>query len=116
MVEELLNIQAVYERYRELEQCIKQGMVELKFSELEIAGKGRVFISQSERVTVSPALAREVLDEALANMLIQITESVPNDLIKALVQVGKISQAQREALLAGAERTPVVSLYVRPLK
>lgn len=115
MADELIDLQAAVERYKELEALIKTGLQELKFNEVA-TDRGRVFISVSERVTVSPELAWEVLSEALARKVIQVKESVPNDLIKAFVQVGEISEAQRERLMAGADKTPVVSLHVRPLK
>lgn len=115
MVEELLNLQAAFERYKDLEKQVKANMVALKYKEFEIAGAGRVFISESERVTISPALARDILD-ALADKVIQVKESVSNSLIKAFVEVGDIDEGQRQRLLDEAEKTPIVSLYVRPLK
>lgn len=115
MAEELIGLQAAVERYKELEALIKVGLQEIGFTEM-VTDQGRVFVSVSERVTVSPELAREVLSEALARKVIQVKESVPNGLIKAFVQVGEISEAQRERLMAGADKTPVVSLHVRPLK
>lgn len=116
MVEELLNLRAAYERYQELETQVKANMVQLKYKEIDVPGLGRVFIAQSERITVSPDMARDELGEMLAKKLIRIKEYVPNQLIKAFFEVGDISEAQREKLLARAEKTPVVSLYVRPLK
>lgn len=115
MVEELFNIQVFYERYKELEQGIKDGLVTLKHTEVVIPDKGRVFISKTEQVTVSPDLAREVLGPD-AVRVIRIKEIVPNELIKAFVEVGDISPENRDRLMAGAEKTPRVSLYVRPLK
>jgi hypothetical protein len=112
---ELLDLQAAVERYREVETLLKEGMQQINFGEI-VTDRGRVFISVSERVLVTPALAREVLPGELAQKIIQVKENVPNDLIKAFVQVGEISEAQRERLMAGAEKTPVVSLHVRPLK
>ena len=115
MTEELLNIQVFYERYQELEQAIKAGLVELKYTEME-TGKGRVFISTAERVTVPVEVAIRELGEDLATSVIVVKKSVNNDIIKAFVQAGKISEAQREKLLAGAQKTSVVNLHVRPLK
>ena len=115
MTEELLNIQVFYERYQELEQAIKAGLVELKYTEME-TGKGRVFISTNERTSVPVEVAiRELGDELAANVIV-VKKSVSNDIVKAFVQAGKISEAQREKLLAGAQKTSVVNLHVRPLK
>jgi hypothetical protein len=114
MAEELLNLHQAVERYKELEGLIKTGLQQLKHKEIA-TDKGRVFISTSERVSVSADLAREVLGPD-AVRIIRIKEVVPNELIKAFVEVGDISQEQRDRLMAGAEKTPVVSLYVRPLK
>jgi hypothetical protein len=114
MVEELLGLHAAVERYGELESAIKSGMLDLKYKEITTA-KGRVFISVSERVAVSPDLAREVLKSG-ALRIIRTKEYVPNELIKAFCEVGDITEAQRAALLAGAQKTPVTALHVRPLK
>lgn len=116
MVEELLHLAPLYERYKELEKSVKTGLVEVKYKEMEVDGKGRVFISQTERVTVSPELAIDVLGETLANKIIVIKKSVPNDILKAFVKAGEISEPDRDKLLEQAKRSPVVSLYVRPLK
>lgn len=115
MVEELLDIQAAHERYQELEQKVKTGLVELKHTEVIIPDRGRVFISTSERVTVSPDLAKEVLGP-IAPQVIRIKETVPNELLKAFVEVGDIKPDERERLMAGAEKQTVISLHVRPLK
>jgi hypothetical protein len=115
-VEELINIQVFHERYQELEKLIKDGLVELKFTEMEIPGKGRVLISQSEQVTVPVEVATDVLGWDLASKVIVTRKSVSNEIIKAFVQAGEISEAQREQLLARSEKKPKVSLYVRPLK
>lgn len=116
MVEELFDIQAAYERYQELEKQIKEALVALKYNELEIAGRGRVLISQSEQVTVPTEVALDVLGQELASKVIVTRRSVSNDIIKAFVLAGEISEAQREQLLSKAQRLPRVSLYVRPLK
>lgn len=115
-VEELLKLAPIYRRYQDLEKKVKANMAQLKHTECEIAGLGRVFVSQSERVTVSPALAIEVLGEAMAGKVIVTKQSVPNELVKAFVTAGEISEQERDRLLAEAERTPVVSLHVRPLQ
>jgi hypothetical protein len=116
MVEELLTLAPVYERYKLLEKAIKGDLVELKHTEVEIAGKGRVFISQGERVTVPIKVAVDALGEDLASRVIVTKRFVSNDIVAAFVKAEEISQEQREKLLKGAERQPVTSLYVRPLK
>lgn len=114
LTEELLDLQAAVERYRELEALLKDGLQELGYTEM-VTDRGRVFISISERVTVSPALARDVLGP-LAEKVIVKKESVPNDVLKGFVKAGLISKPDRERLLFEAEKTQVVSLHVRPLK
>jgi hypothetical protein len=115
MAEELLAIQAVAKRYAELEKDLKDAMVALEMEEIAVPGQGRVFVSLSERVSVAPELARDVLG-ALANKIIEIKESVSNSLLSALVATGDIERGQHEQLLAGAKKQRVVNLYVRPLK
>lgn len=115
MVEELLDLQAAVERHKELEALLKDGMQALKFTEIT-TDRGRVFISTPERVTVPVEVAVRELGEVLASKVIVVKKSVSNDIVKAFVKAGEISEAQRAALLAGSEKTPVVNLYVRPLK
>lgn len=116
MVEELINLQPSFDRYRELEKAVKENLIALKYDRMEVPGRGRVFISQSERTTVSADLVRAVLDGPTAMRLIRIKEYVPNKLIEAFAEVGDISAEKHSELMAKAEKTPVVSLYVRPLK
>lgn len=115
MVEELLSLAPLAERYRELEKAVKAGLVEVKYKDLDIPGKGRVFISQSERVTISPELAIEVLGEEMARRVTVIKKSVPNSVIKAFVEAGEISEEERRRLLEQADKSPIINLYVRPL-
>lgn len=115
LAEELLSIKSVADRYKEIEKELKERMVTLDMKEIEIPGQGRVFVSSSERVSVPPDLARDVLG-AVANKIIEIKESVSNRLLSALVETGDISGDEHEQLLAGADRRAVTSLYVRPLK
>jgi hypothetical protein len=115
MVEELLTIQVVAERYAALEKQIKSDMVALKWKEVVVPGKGRVSISTSERATISPESVRSLLPD-LAKQIIQIKESVPNKLVEAFLQGKLITQKQYKALDEQAQRTLVISLYVRPLK
>jgi hypothetical protein len=115
MAEELLAIQPVAEHYAEMEKQLKGAMVDLAMPEIVVAGKGRVFISTSERTTITPDLARQVLG-ALANKVIEVKESVSNKLVEALVKMGEIDKSTQEQLQAGAIKTPVTALYVRPLK
>lgn len=116
MVEELLTLAPIYERYRELEKEVKAGLVRLSWNELDVPGKGRVFISQSERVTISPELAIEVLGEEMARRVTVIKKSVPNSVIKAFVEAGEISEEERRRLLEQADKSPIINLYVRPLQ
>ena len=113
---ELLRLQPMIQRYRELEQMLKDGMIALGHTQIEITGQGRVFVSVSKRETVSPELVRELLGEQMASKIIQRKETVPNRLIEAFVEVGDIEKAERDRLMAEAERREVVNLYVRPLK
>lgn len=115
MTQELLNLQPIAERYKQLEKDLKAAMVALEMPEIKVPGQGRVFISISEQVSISPELARDVLG-AIANKIIEVKESVSNRLLSALVATGDIDGDQHNQLLAGAEKTDKVSLYVRPLK
>jgi polyhydroxyalkanoate synthesis regulator phasin len=115
LAEELLNIRSIYERYQEAEKQLKAGMAELGLDEIKVQHRGRVFISTSQRVSIAPDLARDVLG-ALANKIIEVKESVSNKLLDALVSTGDIERDQQEQLIAGAKKTDVVSLYVRPLQ
>ncbi len=113
-VAELLELKAAYERYRALEKTVKTSMTKLKHKKC-IVDQGRVFISQSERVTVPVAVAVDVLGESLANKISVTRRSVSNDIVKAFVAAGEIDKAQRERLLERANRKPVTNLHVRPL-
>lgn len=115
LAEELISIKPIADRYKEIEKELKERMVTLKMDEIKVAGHGRVFISSSERISIAPDLARDVLG-TLANKIIEIKESVSNRLLQALVDTGDISGDEHEQLLAGAKKTNAVSLYVRPLK
>jgi polyhydroxyalkanoate synthesis regulator phasin len=115
LAEELLNIRSFYERYQEAEKQLKAAMVELGLEEIKVPHRGRVFVSTSQRVSIAPDLARDVLG-ALANKIIEVKESVSNKLLDALVTTGDIEKDQQEQLVAGAKKTDVVSLYVRPLQ
>jgi Holliday junction resolvasome RuvABC endonuclease subunit len=116
MVEELLALRPAFERYQELEQAVKQAMKRLKTASIEVEDKGRVFVSLSERMTLDPTIARQVLGGELAQKIIKITETVSNPLLKALAEMGDISEEQMDDLRIRAEKTQVVSLHVRPLK
>lgn len=116
MVEELLTIRAVAERYKELEKQIKETMVEIGEDTVEVDGVGRVFTSTSERITIPVPLAIEVLGDQDAQKVIVTKRYVSNRIVEAFVDAGEIGEADYDSLLAGAERKPVVSLYVRPLK
>lgn len=116
MIEELLTIQPVIERSRHLETEIKNAMRRLSLDEVEVAQQGRVFISTSERMTVAPKLARDVLGLDLAGKVIKVKESVSNILVKAFFEAGEITGAQMDELRKKAQKTTVVNLHIRPLK
>jgi hypothetical protein len=113
---ELLELRPAVDRYDELATEIKAGLVKLKYKELDLGDQGRVFISTSEKVTITPALARDELGQKLADKIIQVKETVSNDILAAFVKAGEISQEKYERLLEKAEKTPATSLHVRPLK
>lgn len=115
MAEELLSIRDVADRYKYLEGKLKEVMVGLEMKEIQVKGKGHVFISQSQTTTIAPELARDVLG-VLANKVIEVKESVSNQLVSALVKTGDIKPDEYKQLQDGAKKTPKVSLYVRPLK
>lgn len=116
MVDELLTIAPIYERYKQLEKEVKGGLVGLKYTEIDVPGKGRVFVTTSERVTVPVELAVDVLGHPLADKVIVVKRYVSNDILKAFVTAGEIDEAQREQLLDRAKKQAVTSLYVRPLQ
>ncbi|MCB0190621.1 MAG: hypothetical protein KDJ65_01610 [Anaerolineae bacterium] len=115
MVAELLNLVSVTERYKALEKDIKAGMIKLGQDEIEV-GSGRVFISRTERITISPAVANEVLGVDLGRKVVVTKESVSNKIIEAFLAAGEIDPETHQALQERAERKEVVNLYVRPLK
>lgn len=115
-VAELLELRQVHDRYKELEAEVKSDMVKLKYREVDLKEAGRVRISTSERVTVSEALAIKELGATLAGKVTVVKRSVSNELLKAFVKAEEIKAEQYEALMEKAEKTPVTSLYVRPLK
>jgi hypothetical protein len=115
MAEELVTLQPMAERYKRLEKYLKAAMVTLEMDEIPVEGKGRVFISTSERISIAPDSARDILG-SVANKIIEVRESVSNKLVDALVITGDINGDQYKQLKAGAKKTDVVSLYVRPLK
>lgn len=116
MAEELLAIQPVVERSRHLESEIKDAMRRLSMDEVEVAQQGRIFISVSERMTVAPKLARDVLGLDLAGKVIKVKESVSNILVKAFFEAGEITDTQMGELRERAKKTTVVNLHIRPLK
>lgn len=113
---ELLRLQPMLNRYKELEQALREGMMAINFTDISVPGSGRVFCKETERITVEPAVVRAVIGEQRAEKVIQKKESVPNRLLSAFAEVGDISGAEMDQILAEAERTTVVNLYVRPLK
>lgn len=115
MVEELLAIQTVVERYHHLQKNIKAAMEQLNLNEVEVDA-GRVVISTAERMTIDPTIARRVLGDALANKVIKVKEVVSSRFVKAFAEVGDISEAQLYDLQGRAEKKTVVRLHIRPLK
>lgn len=116
MVAELLHLAPVVERYKALEKDVKTGMVRLNQTEIDVVGKGRVFISRTDRMTVSTALASEVLGVDLGRKVIVTKESVSNEIVAAFVKAGDISPDLHQQLQERAEHKEVINLYVRPLK
>lgn len=109
-VRDYLGLYSGLKRAENLKKEIKADMEALGFSAMAVEGLGRVELVPSTRTTVPAALVRQVLGRKLARKV--ITESVSNDVIKALVTLGEISEEQRQQLLAGAEQTPAASLKV----
>lgn len=115
MIQELLSLQPAVERYRCLEQEVKAALIALKRDEMTVEA-GRVFVTSSERMSLSPAVAKKILSTALADKIIKITEVVSNPLLTALHEMGDISDEQMNDLREQAEKKQIVSLHVRPLK
>lgn len=113
---ELLRLRPMVERYKELEQLLREGMIEIGYTQIDVSGRGRVWCQETERVTVDPAVVRSVLGEQRAEKVIQKKESVPNRLLNTFAEIGDISGSEMDQILAEAERVKVVNLYVRPLK
>lgn len=109
-VRDYLGLYGAIKRAEKLKAEIKAEMEQLGFSEVALDGLGRVVLSPSTRTTVPAGLVRQVLGRKLGRKV--ITESVSNDVIKAPVTLGEISEEQRQQLLAGAEQTPATSLKV----
>lgn len=116
MVEELLNLRSAYERYQKLEKQVKHNLVMLKYNEINVPGQGRVFISESERVTIPVQVALDILGQDLAGKIIQVKKSVSKRLFDAFVEAGEIDPATANAVMDRSEHKNNVSLYVRPLK
>lgn len=115
-VEELLTIKGMADRYNELKDQIKEDMISLKWHDVDIPGKGRVFISPSTKREYSTTLVETVLGTILANKIIQVKRSVSNEILDAFIKAGEISKGDVIKLEEGAKQTPVVALNIRPLK
>lgn len=115
MVEELLSLNPLYKRYEKLKDQVKAGLQQFKLTEYDIEGLGMVEIQNSDRLTVPPEIARQILGD-LAKKVIEVEEKVSNELLKACVKMGDINEEQRQALLEGANKTPIVSLTIKPAK
>lgn len=115
-VSELLILQQHHERYKALEQEVKQDMLALNHRDIDIGEAGRVFIAETERVSFAPETVIDILGEQLAEKMIVIKRTVSNDILKAFYAAGEISEANQQLLMKRADRKPVINLYVRPLK
>lgn len=119
MAVELLELRQFKERYEALEKDIKAALASQNLTGEENAiavNGGRVWITSSERTAIPVELAVAVLGQALAAKVIEVKTSVSNDQVKAFIKAGDIGPDAAEKLDAGAQKTPVVSLFVRPLK
>jgi hypothetical protein len=115
-VEELLTIKDVADRYAELKEQIKADMVALNWKEVDIPGKGNVFISPSTKNEYSTALAEDVLGVELASKIIQVKRAVSSEILAAFIKAGEITEAQADLLEKRCEKKAVVALNIRPLK
>lgn len=115
-VEELLTIKDVSDRYTELKDQIKTDMVALKWDNVDIPGKGNVFISPSIKREYPIALAEDVLGTELASKVIQVKRSVSSEILAAFIKAGEITEAQVKLLEERCEKKSVVALNIRPLK
>lgn len=115
LVDEIIGLQEYVDRYKEIEKLLKENLS--RFAEDGVAtSKGRAFVSTSERVEIPVEVANKELGLEMAAKVMVIKRSVANKLVDAFTQAGEITQQQFERLMELAERKPVVSLYVRPLK
>jgi hypothetical protein len=115
-VEELLTIKDVADRYNELKDQIKADMVALNWKEVDIPGKGHVFISPSTKNEYSVELVQDVLGTKLASKIIQVKRSVSNEILDAFIKAGEVTEAKAKLLEERCEKKPVVALNIRPLK
>lgn len=115
MAEELITLQPMLERYKQLEAELKVAVQYLKIEEIKTR-TGRVLASISERLTVSPIAARSVLGEELAKKVIRVKKTVSNPVLKTFHEVGDITDDQMICLRKSAEKKIVVSLHIRPLE
>jgi len=116
IVEEALVIKTVADRFEELKTKIKSYMLTLKWKDMDIPGKGRVWVTPSEKKEYSPELVEEVLGKRRAKKIIEIKRSVSNETIETLIKTRDITPEEAKKLEDGAKKTPTVSLYIRPLK
>jgi hypothetical protein len=114
MAAELISLRDSVDRYKELEKLIKENLVRFK-EQVITTDNGRVFLSQSTRVSVPVDLATDTLGYELAGKVTVVKKSVSNKLVDAFKEAGEISEEEYEHLMEFAEREEVTSLYVRPL-
>lgn len=115
MAEELVTLQPMVERYKVLEAELKTTMQHLELDGIETR-TGRIKMSVTERMTISPATARHVLGEEMARKVIQVKETVSSRLLKTFHEVGDVTAGQMDDLNGQAKKSTVIRLHIRPLK
>lgn len=113
LVDEIIHLQEVVDRYKEIQNLLKENLPRFK-DQAVATDKGRAFVVTSKRIVIPAEAADEVLGLDLASKVIK--RSVSNKQVEALVTTGDIQESSYAQLLARAEHKSVASLYVRPLK
>lgn len=114
IAEEMITLQPMLKRYRQIEGELKMAMPHLKMDKIE-THHGVISVSVSERVTFQPAAVRSVLGEEMSGKVIKIAEKVSTPLMKTFHEVGDITDGQMDDLLEKAKKQTVVSFRVKPL-
>lgn len=115
MCEELLALRAAYERYEALAAEIREDMAALRYTEMNL-DSGRVFVSRTEQVDITPQQAISELGAVMASKVIVTRTFVSKEILAAFVRAGEVSEEQYTRLLQKAGRKPIARLYVRPAK